>query len=155
MVTTKKIIAIMLVIITLLSCFMIPVSAATTVKKKVAIWSCVNPSVQQTNKQTYTIKGNWLSQKKITTVRGSTASSTFGYDSNAINFYKNNAKFRVDIYKNGVWQRAYVGTIGQCFYLPKGSSNYTVVMQTYYSNWKGNSSACWNAANGGTYYLKY
>lgn len=150
----KKIVAIILAIVTILSCFSIVAFAKTTSKQKIANWNAVNPKVASSRTVSYTIRGNLLSQKKITVVAAS-SSANFNYDSNAINFYKNNAKFRVDIYKNGTWQRAYIGNLGQNFYLPRGASNYTVVVKTYFNNWNGNKSACWNAAQGGYYNLKY
>ena len=149
-----RILSLALVFVLVMCYFAIPVAAASTGKQKIVKWSAVSPSVAKTNTISYTIKGNWLSEKKVTVKLGSTSSSTFNYDSNAINFYKNNACFRVDIYKGNTWQRAYTGTLGQYFKLPKGSTNYTVIVQTYYTGWKSNST-CWNAANGGTYYLKY
>lgn len=149
----KKVIAICLAVLTVMSCFSMVAAAASTSKSKIVNWSAVNPSYASTKTVSYTIKGNLLSEKKVTVVASST-SDNFNYDSGAINFYKNNARFRVDIYKNGTWQRAYTGKLGQYFKLPRGTSKYTVVMQTYYSNWKSNST-CWNAAVGGTYQLKY
>ena len=130
----KKIIAVVLAIVTIFSCFSIVSFAASTKKEKVVNWSALNPNVASSRTVSYTIKGNLLSEKKITVVAGST-SANFNYDSGAINFYKNNAKFRVDIYKKGTWQRAYVGTVGQYFCLPKGLTNYTVVVKTYFNNW--------------------
>ena len=150
----KKIIALVLVIIAVASCFVMPASAAKTSNQKIVKWSCVTPSKATANQVTYTIKGNLLTQKKVTVVASSTSLS-FNYDSKSINFYKNNARFKVDIYKNGVWQRGYTGTLGQHFYLPRGTSNYTVVLKTYYNNWNGNNSTCWTAAAGGScYFLK-
>lgn len=150
----KKVLAVVLAVLTFMSCLILMASAATTSKQKIVNWTAVNPSVASSKTVTYTIKGNLLSQKKVTVVASST-SANFNYDSNAINFYKNNARFRVDIYKNGTWQRAYVGSLGQYFYLPRGASNYTVVVNTYFNNWKSNSSTCWLAATGGYYHLKY
>lgn len=150
----KKIVAILLAIVTVFCCFSIVAFAATTGKQKLVSWSAVNPKVASSRTVSYTIKGNLLSEKKVTVVAGS-STANFNYDSGAINFYKNNARFRVDIYKNGTWQRAYVGSLGQYFCLPKGLTNYTVVVKTYFDNWNGSKSACWNAAQGGYYNLKY
>ena len=152
---TQRFVALMLALIAVLSLFAVPAFATSTQKKKIVSWSCVYPGRANTNTFSYSVKGNILSEKKVTVTMGSTASSTFGYDSSAINFYKNNARFTIKIYKNGSYQRGYSAKLGQYFYLPKGNSTYTVVVSSYYTNWNGNSSACWNAANGGTYFLNY
>lgn len=149
----KKLVALLLAVLAIVSCFAMPASAATTKSQKIVNWSCVNPSVASANQKYYTIKGNTFSQKKVTVMAGG-LSGSYGYVSNAINYYKNNARFRVDIYKNGTWQRAYAGKLGQYFYLPKGASKYTVVLTTSYVNFKSNNT-CWIAANAGTCYLKY
>lgn len=150
---TKKLVALLLAVLAIVSCFAMPTSAATTKSQKIVKWTAVNPSVASQNQGYYTIKGNTFSQKKVTVMAGG-FSSNYGYSSDAINYYKNNARFRVDIYKNGTWQRAYTGKLGQYFYLPKGASKYTVVLTTSYVNFKSNN-ICWIAAQAGTCYLKY
>lgn len=150
----KKVIAIFLVIMSVACCFAMPVSAAKKANHKIVKWDVTNPGKATPNVVEYSIKGSWWSQKKVTVVMANTGVS-MNFDSKSLNFYKNNARFRVDIYKNGTWQRAYTGKLGQYFYLPKGSSNYTVVLKTYYDNWQPNSSACHVAAYTGYCYLKY
>ncbi len=106
--------------------------------------------------QTYTIRGNLLSQKKVSFSLYLSLPAIGGKTSTeAYNYVKKNAVFDVTVRQNG--KKVLTTTVkgAGSFKLPKGLKTYTVTVESSLKNYKNTKLECINGAVYGKYKLSY
>lgn len=159
---SKRIISLIIVVISLFTTTAITANATATTAHKVANYDAVSGGKISSCQVNYKIKGNALSEKKITIkpCKNTADFELVGWGkinkSTAYSFYLHNAYFNYKIFDtNGKLLRQGQHRFNESFKLPKGSKNYTVEIWSYYQSYNYNNTNHEVAAYVGTYKLSY
>lgn len=156
MVMAKKVTSILMVVITIISSFsmlFVSASAATSAKKNVVSYSAVSGGTVSSRKNTFTVKANFWTKRKIT---------IYGQNSfpnkETLNAFSKLAKFDIVVKdKNGKTVGTYNNkSLGFSFTLPKWQkNNYTIIVTSKFVGYNRGSAYHQAAALSGKYYLSY
>ena len=154
--TSSRIFAVLFaLLLTVTSLIALPASGLAASTSKTSIVSGGYSSIRSIT-ETYTIRGNLLSQKKVSIDLFLTLPKITGETgTKAFNFVKKNATFTVTISLNGKKLKTYTIKGAGSFKLPKGNKNYTVKIVSTLKNYKNTKLECINGAVYGKYRLSY